>query len=127
MSNASALPPATTDEEWRPIPGYEATYAISSLGRVWSFPRYKCRGGMRKIHVGKRGYPVIALVQSGVQKTFEIHRLVALAFHGPRPEGAVVRHLDGNPLRSHADNLMWGTPHENNMDKVAHGRDHNTN
>jgi len=51
----------------------------------------------------------------------EDHRLVALAFLGPRPEGAVVRHLDGDPLRPHAENLAYGTKSENLVDQVAHG------
>lgn len=127
MSNAIALPSSDDAEEWRPVPGYEETYLISSLGRVFSRPRRRCRGGYLKIKIGKRGYPACALVQNCIQKTYEIHRLMASAFLGPRPEGGVVRHLDGNPLNCHISNLKWGTPHENNMDRLAHGRDHNAN
>lgn len=108
-------------EEWRSIPGYERTYEVSSLGRVRSLPRPGTKGGVRKIRVGKRGYPVLSLVQDGVQTTHEVHRLVALAFLGPRPEGALVRHVDGDALRPHADNLTYGTWGDNLLDQVRHG------
>jgi len=107
--------------EWRPIPGYEATYRISSLGEVYSIPRPRTRGGLRKVRVGKRGYPTVTLVQDGIQKTHEVHRLVALAFLGPRQEGTLVRHIDGDPLRPHADNLRYGTWSENLTDQIEHG------
>ena len=52
-----------------------------------------------------------------------VHRLVCEAFHGPAPEGATqVRHLDGDPMNNHADNLAWGTYAENEADKAEHGR-----
>ena len=107
--------------EWRPIPGYERTYRISSLGEVDSIPRPRTKGGLLKVRVSKRGYPSVSLVQDGVQTTHEVHRLVALAFLGPRPEGAVVRHLDGDPLRPLADILIYGTMSENLVDQIGHG------
>lgn len=110
-----------TRPEWRPIPGYEATYRVSSMGEIESIPRPRTRGGLLKVRVGKRGYPSVTLVQSGIQQTHEVHRLVALAFLGPRPDGHVVRHLDGDPLRPHADNLAYGTSSENLLDQIAHG------
>ena len=127
MANAISLLPANPGEEWRLIPGYERTYAISSHGRVWSFPRYKCRGGMRKIKMGKRGYPALILTQNSVGKTFEVHWLVALAFLGARPPEYEIRHLDGDPLNSHLSNLAYGTRSENAQDTLAHGRNWNAN
>lgn len=43
-------------------------------------------------------------------------------FVGPRPDGQVVRHKDGDPGRDVPDNLEWGTQHENCLDTVRHGR-----
>lgn len=108
-------------EQWRSIPGYERTYEVSSLGRVRSIPRPRTKGGLRKIRVGKRGYPCLTLVQDGKQVTHEVHRLVALAFLGPKPRGALVRHVDGDALRPHADNLAYGTHSENLIDQIGHG------
>lgn len=41
------------------------------------------------------------------------HKLVCTAFHGPRPDGYVCDHLNGNHLDWTADNLQWVTPEEN--------------
>jgi hypothetical protein len=112
-------------EEWRSIPGYEDTYQVSSLGQVRSLPRNTTRGKVLSVKVGKRGYPAVALVQDGRQSTHEVHRLVALAFLGPRPDGMEVRHVDGDRLNPRASNLAYGTRSENVRDKRAHGTDHN--
>lgn len=50
-----------------------------------------------------------------------VHIAVCTAYHGPRPDGQVVRHLDGNPRNNRADNLCWGTGAENEADKILHG------
>lgn len=95
-------------EEWRPIrsaPGYQA----SSLGRI----RRTRSGRVQTGSISGNGY----LYTAG--RT--IHSLVCEAFHGRRPEGAEVRHLDGNRLNNAAENLRWGTPSENRHDSVRHG------
>lgn len=107
--------------EWRPIPGYEGTYDVSSDGQVHSRPRPRTKGGILRQRVNKRGYLALSLVQHGVQKTHEVHRLVALAFLGPRPAGMEVRHLNGDQLDPRLSNLAYGTPPENKLDTVAHG------
>ena len=56
-----------------------------------------------------------------------VHRLVLEAFVGPRPEGMVARHLNGDPGDNRLENLAWGTQSENNYDKVRHGTHHNAN
>ncbi len=50
-----------------------------------------------------------------------VHQLVATAFICPRPVGMVCRHWDGNPKNNRADNLCWGTPSDNERDKIRHG------
>lgn len=59
----------------------------------------------------------------GKLQNVEVHALVCEAFHGPCPDGMQTRHLDGDGLNNHADNLAWGTPIENEADKVRHGRE----
>lgn len=107
-------------EQWRPIPGYERTYAVSSLGRVYSLPRPTTSGGLLKGSPDKHGYPKVNLVQDGKQRTRRTHVLVALTFLGPCPDGMEIRHLDGtrNPALS---NLAYGTHAENMRDMQAHG------
>lgn len=50
------------------------------------------------------------------------HVLVCEAYHGPRPPGCEVRHLDGDKSNDTPGNLEWGTRLENCADTVAHGR-----
>jgi hypothetical protein len=50
---------------------------------------------------------------------------VAEAFHGPRPVGLEVRHLDGDSLNNAASNLRYGTRTENLLDAVEHGTHYN--
>lgn len=47
--------------------------------------------------------------------------LVAEAFHGPRPVGAVVRHTNGRSEDDRIENLLWGTQKENVADAKKHG------
>jgi hypothetical protein len=118
MCAALALP----GEEWRPIPGYEGTYLVSSLGRVFSRPRPTTPGGIRKLQPDRNGYPMVTLVQGGFQTKRRVHLWVALAFLGPTPDGQEVRHLDGNPTNPAVANLAFGTHAENMRDMVRHGR-----
>jgi hypothetical protein len=50
-----------------------------------------------------------------------VHFLVCEAFHGDRPEGAVVAHGDGDPSNNRAGNLRWSTRWQNEHDKRRHG------
>lgn len=117
MSDVTALPP----EEWRPVPGYERTYEVSSLGRVKSLPRRGTRGGVLKASPTHDGYLQLTLVQDGARRQWKIHHLVVAAFLGPRPDGHQIRHLDGNGRNNSASNLRYGTGSENILDEVAHG------
>jgi hypothetical protein len=117
----------TEHEEWRPIPGYEGHYAVSSLGRVRSFKRSSPRILAPTRAGTKLQYLAVCLSMNGVVKSFEMQSLVALAFLGPRPKGQQVRHLDGNPKNNTVTNLRYGTPAENAADRKMHGRDANAN
>lgn len=50
-----------------------------------------------------------------------VHRLVAEAFHGTRPPGMQVRHLDGDNSNNTPENLSFGTQEENYEDRNRHG------
>ncbi len=67
-----------------------------------------------------RGYQWVKLGRSA---QIRIHVLVLETFVGPRPEGLICRHLDGNPLNNHVNNLRWGTAEENYDDRRRHGTD----
>jgi hypothetical protein len=120
-------------ELWRPIPGYEGIYDASNLGRLRS---YWVPGGRHRLcresrllseRFPKSRYKRIVLTsRKGDRRSFLVHILLATTFHGPRPEGAEVRHLDGNSRNNHVDNLAWGTRLENMQDVARHGTHNNT-
>ena len=103
----------------RELPNFPG-YAISSTGRVFSV-KYNLP---RQVHgTLYKGYVRLGLRIDGQPRKMFLHRLVALAYCGPAPyPGAVVRHLDGNPLNNDASNLAWGTPQDNADDTRRHGR-----
>lgn len=112
--------------ERRPVAGYEGLYEVDTSGRVWSLPRLdrmgRPKGGhQRKPFVRGDGYSAVTLSLRGKKSTFTIHRLVLETFVGPRPEGGVARHLDGDPGNNDVGNLKWGTQSENMADAERHG------
>lgn len=115
-------------EEWRDVVGYEGSYRVSSLGRVYSIPRPKLpRGHMKVLYINPQGYPTVSLHQKRHQSTFKVHTLVTAAFIGPRPLELVTRHLDGVSVNSKPSNLRYGTRSENAEDCVRHGRNKQAN
>ena len=114
-------------ERWLPIPGYEGRYDVSDLGRVRSWYPYHNTPVPRilKAHPAGGKYLAVGLHVGESQATRPIHKLVMLAFVGPRPEGLQVRHIDGDQLRNHLDNLTYGTQSENMQDRLRHGTDRN--
>lgn len=101
---------------YRQVPGYPGHY-VSRNGDV----------------VGRRGFQLTASpngwgyrsftasLESGERVTLRVHSAVLAAFVGPRPPGAVCRHLNGNKLDNRLENLTWGTYKENSMDTIIHG------
>ena len=54
---------------------------------------------------------------NGVPKMETVHKLVALAFHGPRPSPAhEVAHGDNDVSNNRPDNIRWATVLENKED-----------
>lgn len=106
-------------EEWRPVPGYEGLYEVSSYGRVRSLDRYvkTCYGSYR-LHKGKVLSPGIRpdgyLVVSLQYRMFRVHRLVAEAFI-PNPDNLPqVNHKDEDKSNNRFDNLEWCDSKYNN-------------
>lgn len=109
-------------EEWRKVPGF-SRYSVSSDGLVRRDVRiYRAPAGLVGHSKVSGGYLRVALIaDDGRYVGRTVHSLVALAFHGPRPAHAVVRHLDGNPLNNAAVNLAYGSHAENVGDSIRHG------
>lgn len=124
-------------ETWKDIPGYEGLYQVSDLGKVKTLGRVEeilNRWGTitfrnkpaKEMKLGSedksdRPYSTVGLHKDKKVVTFEVHRLVALAFIGPMPAGACTCHKNGDSKDNRADNLRYGTYSENMADKKRHG------
>ena len=119
-------------EKWRPVVGFEGFYDVSDHGRVYSHGRAiknSVPGTIRRIkgrmlslnsrHGG--GYVQVSLHNRVRPHKKKVHNLVLEAFVGPRPDGMVACHADGNPTNNHISNLRWDTPKANLEDAKRHG------
>ena len=107
-------------EVWKPVIGYEGIYEISNHGR---FARLKNgERFIRKINTATH-YPSVSFLKRNTDKTQKsktVHSLVAEAFLGQRPDGNVIRHIDGNRFNNRSENLAYGTVEQNIDDAVKH-------
>lgn len=123
-------------EEWRPIPGYEGLYSVSSIGRVMYHRRlvrrthtrpYWAGGGLLRPRQGNDyGHRCVTLYDAaGKPRKRYLHHLVAEAFI-PRIEGKTwVLHGPKGVRCNHVDNLRWGNQSDNELDKARwDGRPH---
>jgi hypothetical protein len=90
-------------------------YYVSAEGWVWSNRANRIIVGTL---CGQMGYRAIQFPDGSRRY---IHEIVCSTFHGPRPSGQQVRHLNGSRADNRAANLAWGTKAENEADKIAHG------
>lgn len=121
MTDAMPQPPAA--ERWLPVTleGY-GDYEVSDLGRMRSWKKLRGRRGRVLIpQTNPKGYETVRLTCGGKVVAFAVHRLVMLAFVGPRPPEMQIRHLDGMKANNALSNLTYGTAAENTHDKAVHG------
>ena len=100
-------------EEWREVPGY-SRYLVSDLGNV----RNRQKFIHMKLSLTTWGYKQVNLCKNGKQKTFTVHKLVAMAFLGERPKenngrAYDVNHKDGDKTNNALSNLEYITKKEN--------------
>jgi hypothetical protein len=116
------------DFEARYVPGYEGLYIVTTDGKV---RRTAASGRCTKAYPAgselrqtpnTKGYLRVGLRKNGRTVVRPVHQLVLEAFHGPRPEGMVSRHLNGDNTDNRSENLAWGTQAENVDDTLTHGR-----
>ncbi len=107
-------------EIWKAIEGYEGRYEVSNEGRVRTLS-YK--GGPRVVVMNATldswGYPTVTLASP--RATFNVHRLVALAFLGPRPERLEINHIDSDKMNAAVTNLEYVTGTQNQRHAFAAG------
>lgn len=100
---------AITDE-FKPIEGFPG-YAVSASGEVASFRQGTCR--LLKPCYNQCGYKLVRLFRDKIGHMQAVHKLVALAFLGPRPTGYDIDHIDGDKTNNHYTNLRYVTTKEN--------------
>jgi len=115
-------------ETWKPLgPLGFSSYEVSDQGRVRSIDRVvngrRLTGRVLSTRVSNRGYVLVNLTDdAGKPATRTVHTVVLGAFAGPCPDGQQARHLNDDPLDNRwPGNLAYGTPAENNADKVRNG------
>ena len=108
------------DSELKPIPGHPGYFATSNGEIIGK------RGRPMKPQTDRDGYLTVGVcidpVDKRKQATRGVHRLVAMAFHGPPPTSQhEAAHLDNCPTNNRPSNLAWKTRQENEDDKLHFG------
>ena len=96
-----------SDEEWKPVKGYNGKYLVSNYGRVKSLKRSKEK--ILTAFPNNKGYYRVCLSKNGKGRHFLVSRLVAMAFreNDDPPRKNTVDHIDGNHQNNRAENLRW--------------------
>lgn len=104
--NLSAEPPPR-GLELRLIPGFPSAFAAGGNGEIYKENR-RLKG-----HAGRKLYRRVTIRLNGKDGHHYVHKLIALAFIGPRLDGLQIDHIDGNKLNNTPANLRYVTCHEN--------------
>lgn len=92
-----------TVETFLSVPGYEGLYEISNLGNVKSLRS----GRLMKKSKNNVGYEMLTLTKDKTQKTYLIHRLVALTFIPNPLDLPEINHKDEVKTNNSVENLEW--------------------
>lgn len=115
--------PIDNGERWAPMPGFETSYLVSTLGRVIRILGGRGSTPGRIVAPSKNadGYPTLTLCNAPSRRTYNLHKLVALAFLGPVPSDIAgdfeVHHRNADRADCRAANLAFVSAYENEMDK----------
>ena len=102
-------------ETWLPVISRPESYEVSSLGRI------RCsRTGRVLKPTFSQGRATVTLLY-GPRITTTVHRAVAEAFLGPRPDGCDICHGNGDASDNRVENLRYDSRSANIRDAVRHG------
>ena len=124
--------PITSDQEtWKDVVGYEGWYKVSDLGRVRRIAMTvgAIPGKILKSRPTRCGHPnakprfYVSLSRGykGSAKNATVHKLVAEAFIGQRPDGCEINHKDGDPSNNKLNNLEYMTRSQNHWHAAEMG------
>lgn len=121
------------EEVWKVVDGYGGIYSVSNFGRIKTKTRKQLRsdgtymtynGKILKQSNGsgrKEGYKLIHFYGDHGRDTWQVHRVVAIAFI-PNPENKpCVNHINGIKDDNRVENLEWATYAENNAHALDTG------
>ena len=95
------------------------SYCVSESGDVY---RFGSENPLRPVLNQPGGYFQVSLWEGGKGRTWFIHHIVTIVFHGDRPsQRHHAAHRDGNKTNNSKDNLRWLTKEENEAEKIIHG------
>ena len=128
ISERHFVPDLETEEEWRPVVGYENDYEVSNLGHVrskdmevWTGRSYRVKKG-RMLKPGKSGTGYYTCALRG--RTKKVCQMVAEAFLFKSNPNDVVNHIDGNKLNDNVGNLEYISSSQNNKHALVTGLRH---
>lgn len=128
-----------SQEQWKPVVGWEQYYEVSNLGRVRSLdqvklssdrkrrvgPSYVIKGRLIRLHhrgsTRASAYLRVSLTRNKRESNVLVHTLVLEAFVGPRPQGYVANHKNGQKEDNRVENLEWVTYGRNNQHALETG------
>jgi hypothetical protein len=98
-------------DTWVQIPGYQ-NYEANRFGAIRRIGKTKplCPAKWNS------GYLWVCPSHNGIAKPKSVHRLIAAAFIGPKPEMLEINHKNGDKLDNRPENLEYVTRSEN----IAH-------
>jgi predicted XRE-type DNA-binding protein len=109
-------------EMWKPVVGYEGFYEVSNRGRVRSARETRATKIGRILKPSPIfGYLYVVLARHGTARSTRVHRLVAHAFIGAKPDGLQINHKDGNKQNNCASNLEYVTAQRNTQHAIETG------
>lgn len=108
------------------IPGTGGSYLAASDGvvysadrSIWKMNRWGVYGELRlkgrplKPWSDSSGYDAVTVYVNKEKRAVNVHRLIAMAFHGEPDAKMDVNHIDGNKKNNRPENLEWCTRKEN--------------
>lgn len=93
--------------EWTEVPGWPGV-CVSADGRVMG-----PSGQILRPYTSAEGHFHVLIRH----RKLRVHHAVLLAYVGPRPDGALGRHLNDDPADNRVENLAWGTHLDNAADR----------
>jgi hypothetical protein len=98
------------------IKDYEK-YCIDSVGNIFNIKTNR----RLKPSIDEKGYLRVKLCKGSIQKTFKVHRLVALNYIDNPDNKPQVNHINGIKTDNRVPNLEWVTNQENTIHAIKSG------